>query len=327
MEQIFMVIGFILAAYSVVGNDVIQTLGTFLSSNSDKKWYWLWAYTTLIMLSVLAVGWWQNDIAYGRLDRVVIPLVFHWWYVLPPLILLFITRLGVPVSTTFLVLSVFSMGSFESVWDAFGSDQLISKMLIKSGSGYVIAFAAAAIIYLLITSTIEKYFINNPITKKQKVFWTIIQWLSAAALWTSWLMQDLANIYVYLPRKEELSLSWFIFSIIVLSALQAYTFYNRGGNIQKVVTSKTNTTDVRSASIINFFYAAIMIVFKEINNIPMSTTWLFVGLLAGREFIISILLAKGNLKKVSIIIAKDFFKIIIGLLVSVALVILIGVLR
>ena len=322
-----MVIGFILAAYSVVGNDVIQTLGTFLSSNSDKKWYWLWAYTTRIMLSVLAVGWWQNDIAYGRLDRAVIPLVFHWWYVLPPLILLFITRLGVPVSTTFLVLSVFSMGSFESVWDAFGSDQLISKMLIKSGSGYVIAFAAAAIIYLLITSTIEKYFINNPITKKQKVFWTIIQWLSAAALWTSWLMQDLANIYVYLPRKEELSLSWFIFSIIVLSALQAYTFYNRGGNIQKVVTSKTNTTDVRSASIINFFYAAIMIVFKEINNIPMSTTWLFVGLLAGREFIISILLAKGNLKKVSIIIAKDFFKIIIGLLVSVALVILIGVLR
>ena len=77
-----MVIGFILAAYSVVGNDVIQTLGTFLSSNSDKKWYWLWAYTTRIMLSVLAVGWWQNDIAYGRLDRAVIPLVFHWWYVL-----------------------------------------------------------------------------------------------------------------------------------------------------------------------------------------------------------------------------------------------------
>lgn len=322
-----MIIGFTLAAYSVVGNDVIQTLGTFLSSNSEKKWYWLWAYTTVIMLAVLTIGWWQNDIAYGRLDRVVIPLVFHWWYILPPLILLFITRLGVPVSTTFLVLSVFSMGSFDNVWDAFGSDQLISKMLIKSGSGYVIAFAAAALIYLLITNTIEKKFINNPLNKKQKLIWTIIQWISAAALWISWLMQDLANIYVYLPRKEDLSLSWFIFSIVILSALQAYTFYNRGGSIQKVVTSKTNTTDVRSASIINFFYAAIMIVFKEINNIPMSTTWLFVGLLAGREFIMAILLAKGNLKKVSIIIAKDLFKIIIGLVVSVLLVLLIGVLR
>ena len=224
MEQIFMVIGFILAAYSVVGNDVIQTLGTFLSSNSEKKWYWLWAYTTVIMLVVLTVGWWQNDIAYGRLDRVVIPEVFHWWYVLPPLILLFITRLGVPVSTTFLVLSVFSMGSFESIWDAFGSDQLISKMLIKSGSGYVIAFAAAAVIYLLITKTIEKYFIDNPITKKQKVFWTIVQWISAAALWTSWLMQDLANIYVYLPRKEDLSISWFIFSRIISHGFTHATF-------------------------------------------------------------------------------------------------------
>jgi len=30
-------LGFTLAAYSVIGNDTIQTLGTFLSSNERKK--------------------------------------------------------------------------------------------------------------------------------------------------------------------------------------------------------------------------------------------------------------------------------------------------
>ena len=39
-STVFMWLGFILAAYSVVGNDVIQTLGTFLTSNEKRvKWY------------------------------------------------------------------------------------------------------------------------------------------------------------------------------------------------------------------------------------------------------------------------------------------------
>ena len=43
--------GFILASYSVVGNDVIQTLGTFLTSNEKRvKWYILWGFASIILI-------------------------------------------------------------------------------------------------------------------------------------------------------------------------------------------------------------------------------------------------------------------------------------
>ena len=42
MDTAIALFGFTLAAYSVVGNDSIQTLGTFLTSNEDKPWWVLW---------------------------------------------------------------------------------------------------------------------------------------------------------------------------------------------------------------------------------------------------------------------------------------------
>ena len=43
---------------------------------------------------------------------------------------------------------------------------------------------------------------------------------------------------------------------------------------------------MRSATIIDFTYALILWYFKQYNDIPMSTTWVFVGLLCGRELAI-----------------------------------------
>ena len=61
--------GFMLAAYSIVANDAIQTLGTFLSSNSHRPWWVLWAYACSVLIAVLVYGWVVNygDVAYGRL--------------------------------------------------------------------------------------------------------------------------------------------------------------------------------------------------------------------------------------------------------------------
>jgi hypothetical protein len=53
----------------------------------------------------------------------------------------------------------------------------------------------------------------------------------------------------------------------------------------------------------------------------MSTTWVFVGLLCGRELALNTgLTKKGNLKMIFPIVAKDFLKLIVGLMVSVAIV-------
>ena len=43
--------GFCLAAYSVVGNDSIQTLGTFLSSNKKVNWKWIWFFIAGILVA------------------------------------------------------------------------------------------------------------------------------------------------------------------------------------------------------------------------------------------------------------------------------------
>jgi len=57
MESAIALLGFTLAAYSVVGNDSIQTLGTFLTSNEDKPWWLLWIYAGGIMAVVVTMGY------------------------------------------------------------------------------------------------------------------------------------------------------------------------------------------------------------------------------------------------------------------------------
>lgn len=299
-------LGFLLAAYSVIANDVIQTLGTFISSNHKTHWGWLWLFTSLILTITLLYGWYaySGDVTYGRLDAIPLPPEMKWWYLLAPLALLFITRYGIPVSTTFMILSVFSTG------------QIIEKMILKSVLGYVVAFVAAMILYLVISRTFEsESSLRLMAKKKQKKYWLFAQWISTAFLWSQWLIQDFANIYVFLPRN--LSVVELIVTLVVILLLMAYIFLSKGGKIQEMVTKKANTQNIRSATIIDLSYGIILFIFGSISSIPMSTTWTFIGILAGREMAISYLLNKPMLKKTYGVIFKDLAKVNIGLVVSI----------
>lgn len=270
---LIMWIGFILAGYAVVGNDSIQTLGTFLSSNEEKPWYVLWGFAGSILAATLIYGWFTygGDVSYGRLEKYAFVENMSWPYLLPPLVLMLLTRTGIPVSTSFLVLTFFKP---KGLWD----------MTEKSILGYALAFCVAIIVWQLVTKLLDKRFMDNKITATQKRNWTILQWCSTGFLWGQWLIQDFANIYVYLPRSltgMEIGLS-----LTVLLAMLAFIFYSKGGNIQKIVKEKTNTTDIRSATIVDFVYGILLLFFKEFSNVPMSTTWVFLGLLAGREIAI-----------------------------------------
>ena len=311
-----MLLGFALAAYAVVGNDVIQTLGTFISSNSGKSWIILWLYASIILSATLFLGWWINDgdVSYGRLSGIPEPEFLSFWYILPPLILLIITRFGLPVSTTFMILSVFSSG------------QVIEKMVIKSVTGYAVAFAFAFIIYLLIARKFEaKTQLDKSRVKKQEKFWLAAQWLSTGFLWSQWLMQDFANIYVYLPRTLNIAaLSGSLAFILLLLAL---VFREKGGKIQEVVKQKTNTANIRSATLIDLSYGVVLYFFTVINPIPMSTTWTFVGILAGREYAITVLLNRHMIKDTYKKLFRDLYKVNIGLAVSVIIAIIIQYFR
>ena len=58
------------------------------------------------------------------------------------------------------------------------------------------------------------------------------------------------------------------------------------------------------------------------NNIPMSTTWVFVGLLCGRELAIAASSGR-KVKKVFPMVVKDFLKMLLGLAVSVLIILLV----
>lgn len=329
-------IGFILASYSVVGNDVIQTLGTFLTSNEKKvKWYILWAFAASIMTFTLIYGYMQSDIDYGRLDKFDLEAItYNWYYILPPLVLLLITRFGIPVSTTFMVLTLFSLSDIPNdlnsmIASVFDTSSKLGGMIEKSIMGYLVAFFSAIVIYLSITRLTEKKFLENPLKDDSRRAWIVAQWATTGFLWYQWLTQDLANIYIYLKGGMELSVGGFIVSLLILVGLLGYIFYAAGGKVQDVVREKTNTADIRAATFIDLIYGVILYIFKYNYlglfeaKLPMSTTWVFIGLLAGREIGIRLNL-EGKLSKViSKMVFKDFAKVFFGLVVSVVLVFII----
>ena len=298
--------GFLITAYAVIANDVIQTLGTFIASNSKTKWWLQWAFASGILVITLCYGWSINggDVSYGRLDNIPLPEHVPWWYLLAPLSLLVITRLGIPVSTTFMILSIFSTG------------QVIEKMIIKSILGYSLAFVSALLLYYFIAKRFEsKASLRLMDKKKQKKYWLVAQWFSTGFLWSQWLIQDFANIFVFLPRNLEWQELAVALTIILL--IMAYIFNKRGGKIQGIVNQKSNTKHIRSATIIDLCYGLLLYFLGTLSSVPMSTTWTFIGILAGREIAINYLLDKEKLKITYSLILKDFGKVNIGLMVSI----------
>jgi hypothetical protein len=307
MLELFTVVGFCLAGFSVIANDSVQTLGTWIASNRDKfKWTTLWAAASAVLVFTLVYGWVSSgngDISFGRLTKIPYQEP-QWYHALAPLALVLLTRKGIPVSTSFLVLS------------AFASTFVLEKMLMKSIMGYGLAAVVAYALWLLISKIVDE---KEDVSEKSRKVWRVMQWSSTGFLWFTWLSHDVANIAVFLPR--ELTVMQLILVIVFFIAGLGYIFYQRGGKIQDIVLAKQSTKYVRSATMIDLVYAFLLLYFKQLNNIPMSTTWVFVGLLCGRELALNTgLTKKGNLKSIFPIVAKDFLKLIVGLLVSVAIV-------
>lgn len=309
--------GFLLAAYSAVSNDSIQTIGTFIASNADRKWYVLWLYIGSIFLITVTVSWvlYEGDVSFQRLHArepdgslsFPQPGSFEFLQIAAPIFLLVLTRLRMPVSTTFLLLSSFAI-----------SPGAVGSVIQKSISAYALAFVLGFLVWLSITMLTKKHFKG-----KASRWWVIAQWITSGSLWSVWIMQDAANIAIYLPRR--LALDQFIaFGAVVFLGL-GLIFFLKGDKIQRIVNEKSEVTDIRAATIIDFVYACILVYKLTISVIPMSTTWVFIGLLGGRELGIRLrekvsVKKKGKRVRDALkMIGKDLGLATIGLLVSVVL--------
>jgi hypothetical protein len=299
--------GFLFAAYAAIANDSIQTIGTFIASNQDKKWWVLWIFIGGIFFFTMLFSWVTlgGDVSHGRLTSKgfeIAPTEFHFLQIAAPIFLLILTRLRMPVSTTFILLTSFA-----------ATPAAVGGVLAKSMSGYILSLIMGLIFFMIVAKASKKYF-----TGKAKFGWTIAQWITSGTLWSVWLMQDAANIAVYLPRS--LNTAEFIgFTSIVVIGLGLLLYY-KGGRIQKIVTEKSVVTDVRFATLIDLIYCVILFYFKLYSSVPMSTTWVFIGLLAGREIGMSIMRTSDNTLWSSIRLGlKDASYAILGLIISIAI--------
>lgn len=309
--------GFALAAYSAIANDSIQTIGTFIASNQSRKWYWLWLFMGLIFVATVTYSWFafDGDVSYQRLSTKGLekaPESFVFLQIAAPIVLLIMTRLRMPVSTTFLLLNVFT----------YSAGTIVSVMF-KSFVGYLLAFTIAIIVWFVL-----ERFVANYLKGKAKPYWYILQWLTSGTLWAVWIMQDAANIAVFLPRQLSV-VEFSVYTGFVFVGL-GFLFYLKGDKIQGIVNEKTNVTDVRAATIVDLVYAVILFYFKLYSHVPMSTTWVFIGLLGGRE--LAIALGKHDksnkrrdwLVRAATLARKDVFKAMIGLVISLILAVIIN---
>jgi len=306
-------LGFFFAAYATVANDSIQSLGTFIESNKNKPWWVLWLYIGGIFLATVLFSYlyFDGDVTYQRLLKAdgstnyPHPVNFSFFQIIAPLILLILTRLRMPVSTTFLILSVFSA-------DTSG----ITSVIWKSWTGYILAFILSFLVWYLSYKAISKFFKSRKFHKS----WTTVQWVVSGTLWAVWVMQDGANIAVFLPRQLDL-FQFIIFALTIFLGL-GLLFYLRGDKIQKVVSEKIRISDVRAATLVDLTYVILLIYKLFISTVPMSTTWVFLGIIGGREIAISLSRkkkGKKHRKKAGKMIFKDFAYAMIGLGVSLAL--------
>jgi hypothetical protein len=304
--------GFALAAYSAIANDSIQTIGTFIVSNQARKWYWLWLFIGLIWVATITYSWFtfNGDVSFQLLNTPGLekaPESFVFLQLAAPIVLLIMTRMRWPVSTTFLLLNVFT----------YKAGTIVSVMS-KSFLGYVLAFVLAVAVWYIL-----ERFVKNYLKGEAAAFWMPLQWLTSGTLWAVWIMQDAANIAVFLPRQLNV-IEFAVYTGVVFLGL-GLIFYLKGDKIQDIINEKTNVTDVRAATLVDLVYAVILFYFKIYSNVPMSTTWVFIGLLAGREFAIAWgKHGKAKSKDAWLVRAfrlarKDIFKALAGLVVSLIL--------
>lgn len=273
-------LAFTVAAFSVAGNDAIQTIGTFIESKKGSTLLPKVLTFCGLLFMVHIYGWFMDngEIHFQRLDKFAEPSSYNLIQLLAPIVLVIITRLKAPISTTFLILGLFD-----------NKNQNIEKMLTKSFLGYGIAFASALVIWGILSVIFKKDYEGNE-PEHESPFWQNAQWISTSYLWVAWLLQDTANIAVFLPRK--LSISEVIAALSIIGFALTTIIMTNGGKIQEVVSEKTDLKSAKAATIVDIVYATILLIFYKWSKIPMSTTWVFLGMLAGREVILHIMTSK-----------------------------------
>lgn len=301
-------IAFSISAFAVTGNDSIQTIGTFIESKQHISWQKKSMAVGSAFVILFLIGWLVNnrEVHFHHLDSIPDSNNFTLFQLIIPIFLVIITYHKIPISTTFFILSSFQL-----------KENSLTQILSKSFWGYIIAFLCGIIVWgVLYKIAPEDYQKNKSPSLKSEKLWSVLQWFSTLYLWLTWLLQDLSNIIVYLPRK--LNIIEVLVASIIMIGIVSYIVYKNGGPIQEIVSEKSDIQSSKECTIIDIVYGTVLLTFQYIDKIPMSTTWAFLGLLASREIILHIVTAEDEPYFSSLYkIGKDILLAFIGLFVSI----------
>ena len=303
----------ILALSTSITNNSFQIFGTFFLINKKTSKMKMFLFIFGVFIVIILSSWFlfDKELHFGKLNSIPYDERLNIFYFLSPFVLIYLTHKKIPVSSTFLFTTLFSSGA------------VLHTILTKTVHIYILSFMISFVlwkyIYPFFLNKFEKYFNFKFSESDNSNFWFIIQYLSTALLWFSWLFSNMSSALVFIPRQFDIK------SLLILFLFAGFIIYhlidNMGGDMQQLIKNKKNTDNIRSATMINIVYGLLIYIFQFSVNIPISTTWVFIGLIAGREMaitssqnilIVSNIVHKNSVKKVIF----DLLHAVVGVIIS-----------
>ncbi len=294
------------SSYTVIGNNYIQTIGSFIVNNKKRsKINWIFLSFSFIITTLISWFIYEGEVDYSLLKNIEYQKDLDIVIILIPLLLNIFTKYGIPVSATFLIIPLFS------------TSNTIHIMITKTITSYFLAF----IVSFFIWSFIYKNFINKIKNTSEDLnrLWNIAEYITTALVWMAWNILSICVFVVFVDRQFN------IYELIIFNMIIIFILYllinNSGGKIEKIIKEKRDSNNKKTVTIFNLIFAIILLYLQFFSNVPLTTTWVFLGLLAGKElamtYVESSLFASGRNMKASIAkIIVDLNKAIVGIVFS-----------
>jgi hypothetical protein len=207
----------------------------------------------------------------------------------------------------------------------FLSKNNILNMLFKTSASYLISCAISGHICYKLLKRYKKYILHDNGDDEYLKIWELMQVFSTALLVVAWLFFSVSNITVFLPRKLEQQ-DFLMFLCVIIFTI-ASVLGNKNNKMQEIISKKNNANNLKMNVIINILFTMVLFLFKVINNVSIATTFVFLGILAGKD--LAIIFAEKNIlgssyRRVIFNSLKDINKCITGVIVSLTFVALIN---
>lgn len=298
----------ILTTYHIMANNAVQIIGMFVASNDKKDKLKIWLLLSFIFVLTVLISWlfFDKQLHFSLLNSIQYNENLSILLIFLPIILYFFTKKNIPISATFLIIPIFS------------NNNTLQSMVVKTLISYFLSFTISFIFWYFLYIKYKNFIDIEKNNNKNR--WIIIEYLSTAMLLGIWLVTSTCTFTIFLPRV--FTIKYLILFIIVGIFSILVILYNDNTTIKKIIGNKSDI-NYKSGAIFNILFAMIMLSVQYISKIPITSTWVFLGVLAGRE--LAIAGSKKNNNSLNIIQSlkndlSDLYSAILGIIFSLVFV-------